>query len=390
MLSLDDARTRLLAALPQSPTAETRVPLRAACGRVLSRPVAAPTDLPPFDRALVDGYALGPDAPARLPLAGAVAMGAAAPALPPGAAIQVPTGGMLPTGTATVVMQEQTRRAGETLDLLAVPRAGENLVRQGADARRGDRVLDAGLRLRPEQVAMLATVGARSVWVHRRPRVALLSTGDELVATGAPTGPGQVPDSNAPALAAALRRDGAVPVVLGVAPDRRAALADMVARGLAADALICTGGSSVGAQDYVQAVLAEALGVAPLFSGVAVRPGRPTALFIGPRRWAAALPGHAVSALVVYELLLRDAVRRWGGERRVPPRGAVQAALAAPVRAPADRELVARVRLEGDSATPLSGASATIGNLSGADGLVRCPAGAMLPAGSVVSVLLLH
>lgn len=390
MLSLDEAQARLLAALPPAPTPETRVPLRAACGRVLSRQVAAPTDLPPFDRSLVDGYALGPDAGAHLPVAGSVAMGAAAPPLPARAAVQVPTGGMLPAGTAAVVMQEQTRRAGDTVELLRVPAAGGNLVRQGADARRGDVVLEAGVRLRPEQVAMLATVGARQVWVYRRPRVALLSTGDELVQAGTRAGPGQVPDSNAPALAAALRRDGAVPVPLGVAPDRRADLAELVARGLAADALICTGGSSVGAHDFVQEVLAQALGVPPLFSGLALRPGRPTAVFIGRRQWAVALPGHAVSALVVYELLLRDTVRRWGGERRVPPRGALQVRLAAPVRAPADRELVARVRLEGELATPLAGASATIGNLSGADGLVRCPVGTLLAAGSVVSALLLH
>jgi molybdopterin molybdotransferase len=237
---------------------------------------------------------------------------------------------------------------------------------------------------------MLATVGAGQVWVFRRPRIAVLSTGDELVPAGARPAGGQVPDSNAPALAAALARDGAVAVPLGVAPDRREELVARVARGLAADALICTGGSSVGAEDYVQPVLADALGVPPLFSGIAVRPGRPTAVFVGGRGWAAALPGHAVSALVVYELLLRDAVRRWGGETRVPPRGQVQVRLDAPVRAPADRELVARVRLEAGHALPLAGASATIGNLSGADGLVRCPAGGELAAGAMVTALLLQ
>lgn len=390
MLTLDVAAARLLAALPPAPIAETRVPLRAACGRVLSRPVRAPADLPPFDRSLVDGYALGADPPEQLPVSGAVRMGAAAPDLAPGTAVAVPTGGMLPAGTAAVVMLEHTRRAGAMLELLRRPRPEENVVRQGADARRGEMVLASGLRVRPEQVAMLATVGVRRLWVWCRPRVAVLSTGDELVAAGRSPGPGQVADSNAPALAAALARDGAVPLLLGVAPDRRAELAVLVARGLQADALICTGGSSVGADDFVQGVLAEELGVAPVFSGIALRPGRPTALFVSARRWAAALPGHAVSALVVYELLLRDAVRRWGGETRPPARGQVPARLADTIRAPADRELVARVRLEGDRAIPLAGASATIGNLSGADALVRCPAGGEFAAGTVVAALLLQ
>ncbi len=390
MLDLDAARARLLAALPPAPTGAARVRLDVAAGRVLAGPLRAPTDLPLFDRSLVDGYALGANAPRRLPVAGAVAMGTGAPALAPGTAVQVPTGAMLPAGTVAVVMQEHVRHAGGMLEVLRPPADGDNLVRRGADARRGAEVLPAGLRLRPEQVAMLATIGRREVAVRRRPRIAILSTGDELVPAGGRTEPGQVPDSNGPALAAALRRDGAVPVPLGIAPDRRASVAALVARGLEADALICSGGSSVGAQDYVQDVLAQALGAEPVFSGLALRPGRPTAVFIGGGRWAVALPGHAVSALVVYELLLRDVVRLWGGERPVPPRGTLPLTLAAEVRAPADREFVARVRIAGDRAVPLSGASAAIGNLSGADALVRCPAGDVLAAGAVVAALLLQ
>ena len=366
------------------------MPLQAALHRCLAEDVPAASDLPPFDRSLVDGYAVRcADGPA-LPLAGAVAMGRPAEPLPPGAAMAVPTGGMVPEGADAVVMQEEVRIQGGSVLLARRARPEENIVRRGADARAGAAALPAGRRIGPAEVAMLATVGATAVPVWPRPRIAVLSTGDELVAPGAPAAPGQVPDSNAPALCAALRRDGAEPRFLGVVPDDRAALEAALRGALDFDALLCSGGSSVGRHDFVPDVLAAVLGVPPLFSGIAIRPGRPTSAFV-PRRgpWAVALPGHAVSALVVYELLVRDAVLALGGQRDPRPRGTAAARLGSAARAPADRDLYVRVRLEGGTAVPLAGPSATIGNLARADGLVHVPAGTEAPAGAEVAVALL-
>lgn len=388
-VSLEEARRRLLAALPHLRGPGALLPLRLAAQRILASPAVTPSDLPPFDRSLVDGFAVRAAEGGRFHLAGQVEMGGAANPLPPGCAAMVPTGGMVPAGADAVVMQEYAEVADGWVQFRRPAQPGQNLVRRGADARAGDVVLPAGRRLRPAEIAMLATVGVVEVAVRPRPRVAVLSTGDELLAPGAAGAPGRVPDSNGPALCAALERDGADALFLGIVPDAREALLEAARRGLDCDALLCTGGSSVGERDFVPGVLEELLGAPPLFSGIAIRPGRPTAAFSAGGGWAVALPGHAVSALVVYELLVRDALRRFAGEAGAPPRGEVRVRLAAGVRAPDDRDLFERVRLEDGLAVPLRGVSATVGNLSRADGLLRCPAGAELPAGLEVAIALL-
>jgi molybdopterin molybdotransferase len=394
VVSLDEARRLALAALPPAAPSPEWVPLEVALGRVLAEDACAPTDLPPCARSLVDGWAVRSGTGPRLTVVGEVRMGADAPPLPPGAALAIPTGGMVPVGADAVVMQEDAHLLpGGVVELLRAPRPGDHIVARGADARALEVVVPAGRRLRPPEVAMLAAAGIERVRVRRRPRVAVLSTGDELLPLPAVPAGGRVPDANGPALVAALRRDGCTPEFLGVVPDEPDALRRAVDRGLGGDGLICSGGSSVGGRDFVPSVLAQALGRDPLFSGIALRPGRPTAAFAAAGRWALALPGHTVSALVVYELVFRDAIRRVGGEDRPPPRGWVEAVLTADVRAPADRELAVRVRLEvaddGLRAVPLTGSSAVVGTLARADGIVRCAAGSSQTAGALVRVLLL-
>ncbi len=389
-VTIEAACEKLLEALPGPAGDVESLALPLCLSRVTAVAVLAPTDLPAFDRSLVDGYAVWCGCPERVRLAGEVTMGRAADPLPGrDCAVAVPTGGMLPPGADAVVMQEDVTVVGGWVHIGRTPVPEQNIVRRGADARGGVVVVPAGRRLRPPEMAMLATAGATWVEVRRKPRIAVLSTGDELVPADRVPGPGQVPDSNGPALCAALRRDGADPVMLGIAADRRGAVVEAVRRGLQCDALLCTGGSSVGERDYVGVALQEVLGVPPLFSGISIRPGRPTAAFVAGDRWAVALPGHAVSALVVYELLVREAVLRSGGETSPRPRGAAPATLAEAVRAPMDRDLLLRVRLEDGRAVPLQGASATVGNLARADGLVRCPAGHILEAGTRVAVALL-
>lgn len=384
-IDLAAARRKLLAALPTCPGEVRSVRCAQALGAVLAEPVLAPRDLPDFDRSLVDGFAVRCIDGPRLRLAAGVAMGRPAGPLAPGTAAPVPTGGMIPAGADAMVMKEDAVVDGGVVGVRRAAAAGDHVVRRGADARAGALLLPAGRRLRPSELALLASAGVTSVRVRPRPRIAVLSTGDELVPAGAVPAPGQVPDSNGPALCAALARDGAEPEFLGIVPDVRAALVAAVRRGLDADALLCSGGSSVGEHDFVQGVLEEVLGVPPLFSGISIRPGRPTAAFVSGVRWAVALPGHAVSALVVYDLILREAVRRFAGEDSPAPRGVVEARLAARVAAPPDRDLYERVRLDDGLAVPLRGASATVGNLARADALVCCPAGQVLEAGSVVA-----
>jgi molybdopterin molybdotransferase len=367
------------------------VPLEGALGRVLAAPVAAAADLPPFDRALVDGWAVAGDDPGPRPVAGEVLMGRPAPPCPPGAAVAVPTGGVLPPGADRVVLREEADLRGDRVAFAAVPEAGANVLRRGADARSGETLLPAGHRLRPVDVALLAAAAVPAVAVWPAPRVALLSTGDELVPPGSPPGEARVPDANLPALAACLRRDGAVPVPLGVAPDEPAAIRRAVEVALGCDALLCTGGTSVGDRDFVPHVLAEALGCPPLFTRLALRPGRPTAAFVRDGFWAVALPGHPVSSLVVYELLVRPLVARAAGAASARS-AEVCAVLAAPVVAPADLELAAPVRLEprgeGDGwrAVPLAATSATLARFARLDGLVRCRPGVRLEAGTLVTV----
>ena len=398
-MTLAEADTLVSAAWAGFPlSGDEEVPLWAAAGRVLAAAALAPVDLPPFDRSLVDGWAVGAGvrAGACLRAAGAVRMGEPAPVLPAGAVMAVPTGGMLPAGTDAVVMQEAARLGLGEVCLEGPPRSGANLIRRGEDAPRGAVLVPAGCRLRPLEVAMLAAAGVAAVRVFRQPRVAILSSGDELDPLGTPPGWGRVPDANGVALAVALQRDGCIPQYLGIVPDERARLAASVRDGLAgADALLCTGGSSVGERDFMPAVLAEAVGAPALFTGIAIRPGRPTAAFGARGRRAVALPGHTVSALVVYELLLRALVLRLGGEAvpRLP--GSAAARLAVDLRAPLDRDVHARVRLQRADdggvpvAVPLAGSSAAVGSLALADGLVRCPAGETLAAGALVTVRLL-
>jgi len=388
-VSLEEARRRFLAALPAGPAGGAPAALAAALGRVLALAACADRDLPPFDRSLVDGFAVRCGGAARPTLAGAVAMGGAAPTLPADGAIAVPTGGMIPDGADAVVMQEHVTVGDGWVEIHRPPVPEQNIVRRGSDAAAGDVVVPAGARLRPPEIAMLGTVGVGRVRVRPRPRIAVLSTGDELAPVGVQPRLGQVPDSNAPALCAALQRDGAKPVFLGIVPDARVAVVKAVRRGLRYDALVCTGGSSVGERDYVQGALEEVLGAPPLFSGISIRPGRPTAAFVVGGQWAVALPGHAVSALVVYEVLLREVILRFGGETNPRLRGTVQVTLAAEVRAPADRDLFERVRIDDGRAVPLRGPAATVGNLARADALVRCAAGQVLEAGTSVQALVL-
>lgn len=312
-----------------APLEAERVPLHAALGRVLAEDVFAEEDLPPFPNAAMDGYAVQSadvaeahrDAPARLQVIGEVAAGQEATvAVQPGTAVRVMTGAPLPAGADAVVPLEQTDEAGAALErgwvrvLGAVP-AGQHIRRAGEDVRRGERVLERGLRLRPPEIGLLASLGRPQVLATRRPRVAILATGSELVEPGQATGPGQIRNSNAYSNYAQVLLCGGEPLRLPIARDRFREISARLDKGLAwgADLFITSGGVSTGEYDLVKKVLAARGQIE--FWRVRVQPGRPTAFGLIDGVPLLGLPGNPVSSMVAFLLFARPAILKMQGQR---------------------------------------------------------------------------
>lgn len=318
MLTVDEAQEQLLAEIAALPLEEA--PILDCLDRVLARDADADIDLPPFANSAMDGYAVraaetagaAADAPRRLPVVGEIAAGDRGDTpLPPGAAMRIMTGAPLPPGADAVIPVEQTRPGDGAVELLAAVDVGASVRHTGEDVRRGQRVLAAGAVLRPGELALLASCGYARVPVYRRPRVAILSTGDELVDIEQRPGPGQIRNSNATMLAAQVARAGGVPVLLGVARDTRDAVHAALDAGRGCDLYVSSGGVSVGDYDVVKAVLEERGGVS--FWRVNMRPGKPVAFgridgtpFLG-------LPGNPVSSFVTFELFGRPVLRKLAG-----------------------------------------------------------------------------
>jgi molybdopterin molybdotransferase len=327
MLRVDDARTRILAALSALPPRP--VALSEACGSVLAEAVRATEALPPFDNSAVDGYAVrvgcvngaSAEAPTPLRVMGEAPAGRAVDGLAvvPGCAARIMTGAPVPAGTEAVVMREDTREDGPLVHVCVPADPGEHVRRAGEDVAPGDEVLSPGAVLKPSAIALLGALGVTRVAVHRRPRVALLATGDELVWPDEPLRPGQIRASSALALEALVRDAGAEPVQLGIVPDDRQALEAALGRAAQADLILTTGGVSVGDHDLVRQVL-EREGVIA-FWRIDMQPGKPLAF----GHWAGTpligLPGNPVSSLVGFELFARPAIRKLAGHTAVlrPP-----------------------------------------------------------------------
>jgi molybdopterin molybdotransferase len=381
---------------------EEEIPLGEGLDRVLSRGLTAPEDLPPFPRATMDGFAVrsrdtfgaSEGLPALLRVLGEVPMGAGPTlAIGPGEAVRIATGGMLPAGADAVVMVEHTASPDPaTVELYGAVAPGENAVAAGEDVPRGRELLPPGWTLRPQDLGLLAALGVHTLHVHRRPLVAILSTGDELVPpTGTPR-PGEVRDVNGLALAALVTREGGLPVPLGIVRDDRDLLEARCREGLAAgDCLFLSGGSSVGVRDYALEVLGGLDGARILAHGVAVKPGKPTLLAQVGEKPLVGFPGHPVSALVIFHILGRPLMDRLCGRRhahRPPP---VRARLARNLASAQGREDYVRVTLteaRGElEARPILGGSGLIGTLVRAQGLVRIDPGSEgLYAGDWVDV----
>ncbi len=321
MVSFEQAlmtvREKLCGANP-NPAPET-LPLDQVRGRVLAEDVAADRDYPPFHRSTRDGYAVRSAEVSAVPItvecvgearAGGPYVGSLCGKR--GCCVPIMTGAPLPDGTDAVVMMEHTRGDGRNVEILRTVTAFENVVRRGSEAAAGSRVLPRGRRLGPGEIGLLASVGWARVDVFRRPTVAVLPTGDEVVPIEQQPEWFQVRNSNAMALAALVAAAGGEPRTLCIAPDRKEPLRRLIQEGLEADLLLLSGGVSVGKYDFVEQVLSE-LGAEFYFQGVAIRPGKPLAFGRARQKFFFGLPGNPVSTFVTFELFARRAISVLGG-----------------------------------------------------------------------------
>jgi molybdopterin molybdotransferase len=366
---------RRIAPLP----AET-VPLAQAAGRVLAADVVADLAVPGFDRTAMDGYALraeetfgaSPYNPLDLAVVGVALPGRPYPAeVQPGQAVRVMTGAPLPQGADAVLPAEQAQEAEGRLKVHEPTSPGRHVGRRGEDVAPGRTVLPEGRRLRPQDVGLLAAIGAAAVAVVRRPRIDVLVTGDELLPAGSRPEGCRIVDSNSLMLAALVTRDGGEPRLPGILPDRRDVLREALA-GSSADLVLVSGGSSVGQEDHAPSLLAE-LGDL-LVHGVALRPASPTGVgFLGDRP-VFLLPGNPVSCLCAYDLFAGRAVRFLGDLAPEMPYRTARLPLAGKVSSAVGRVDYVRVRVRDSAAEPLavSGAS-LLSTTTAADGFVLVP-----------------
>lgn len=391
LIPISAARDAILACARQ--LLSEPVPVGDALGRVLAEDVRAAGDVPRFENSAMDGFAVVAAASSGpLRIVGESRAGApAAVPVGPGEAIRISTGAPLPAGADAVVRVEDASERDGAVTVHVPVEPGRNVRRAGEDLRAGEVVLAAGVRVGPAELGVAVGAGVGALRCARRPRVAVLCTGDELVEAGAPLGPGQIHDSNRVMLAALAAQAGAELVTAArVADDRaatEAAFADALER---ADVVIASGGVSVGPHDHVKPALLE-LGVRERFWRVALQPGKPTWFGTRGDQLVLGLPGNPVSSFVTFVLFARPALLALqGAAAPLPARGVARLATAVPRR---DREQVLRVTLEQGDDGALSAApngpqgSHVTRSLTGADALAFVPAGeGEAPAGATVAI----
>ena len=319
MPTFDEARQIVLSSI--KPLGVERVSILETAGRVLAEDISAPWSMPLCDNSAMDGFAVRSadctSVPTTLRVTGYIpAGGEICGAVEPGCAIRIMTGAPVPPGCDAVVPIEDTDDSGDTVTMLHPVKPGQHIRRTAEDVKAGETIITAGTLLRSPEISMLASFGRALVPVIRRPRVAILSTGDELVELGEPLAPGRVINSNILSLAAAVREIGGEPVLLGIARDNRESHLEKMTEGLRADAFITSAGVSAGDRDLVRDLLAE-LGVKQLFWKVDMKPGGPTAVAMFEGKPVFSLPGNPVSTMVTFEAFARPALLKMMGHSRL-------------------------------------------------------------------------
>jgi molybdopterin molybdotransferase len=316
-----------------TPAAAEAVDLLSAAGRVLAQEIRADRDLPPFPRATRDGFALRAadvaPAPASLKVIGEIRAGASAAdsalRVGPKQAVEIMTGAPVATGADAVVMVEYTRRDGDHVEVQRSVSSADNIVPRGAECKAGELLLSPGARLTPAVIGLAATVGIARALVYTRPRVAILSTGDEVIDVAKTPEPNQIRNSNTFSLAAQVQSAGAIPLMLPIAPDRAELLRELIEEGLEADLLLLSGGVSMGKYDLVERILAD-LDAEFFFTGAQIQPGKP--IVFGRASASDAekatnffgLPGNPVSTMVCFELFARPMIEALSGASLNPLR----------------------------------------------------------------------
>jgi len=389
LLSVQTARAAMLAEI--APLPAEAVDVRDAVGRVLAEEVAAVRDQPPFAASAMDGWAVrASDTPGALEVVGESAAGHGyAGAMWPGQAVRIFTGAALPAGADSVVIQEDAAREGDQVRV-PVARAGANIRPAGGDFQAGQALLARGLRIDPWRLSLAAAAGRSQLSVHARPRVAVFSTGEEIVEAPATPGPFQIYDSGAPALVAMAQAWGAVAVKSAPVADELEALIAAL-REAPADLLVTVGGASVGDHDLVRAA-ALALGFSPRVESVNVRPGKPTFFgVLADGRRLLGLPGNPASAFVCAELFLKPLIAAYQGAAAEPVLRRARLTAALPANGP--REHWMRARLDhaedGLTAAPCRDQDSSLVTVFAlAEALLRRPAGApTAAAGDLIEVL---
>lgn len=392
VLPPDEARALLFSHLTQRLPAES-ISTAAALGRVTAEPLYAPHPLPAFRRSTMDGFAVravdtyGASAtlPAFLTVVGEVRMGVAADVvIKVGQAALVHTGGMIPETADAVVQVEWTQLMGRDeqfpyeIEVLKAVADGQNVLQVGEDVRQGEQILPAGHLIRPQDLGGILALGITEVAVSRRPRVAVMATGDEVVEPSETAEPGQIRDINSYTVAGQIRQAGGIPVLQGIVPDELGALKTAAEAALAEnDMLIMSAGSSVSVRDMTVQVIDSLGQPGVLFHGVATRPGKPTIVGVIGGKLVLGLPGNPVSAMIQFEMFGVPAVWRVQGLHSAPRRGIVTAKVSQNISSESGREDYVPARLEetaeGLIAIPVFGKSNLIYTLINADGILKVP-----------------
>jgi molybdopterin molybdotransferase len=385
---------------------KTTVALEESLGLVCAGDVISQEDLPPFARSTVDGYAVKADdtfgateaMPAYLGLADEIVMGEkAGVTLSKGLASKMPTGGMLPAGADAVVMFEHVQTVDETtIEVLKPVVPGENVIQAGEDVKDGDRVVPEGRRIRPQDIGACAGIGVTRIPVYERPRVSIVSTGDEIVPAAGSPSMGQVRDINSYVLAGMIAEAGCLPVRKGIIKDDYEAIRKSVERAMEdSGAIIVSGGTSVGTKDMIARIIDDIGTPGVIFHGVSLKPGKPMLGGVIDGIPVFGLPGHPAAVSVCFEIFIRPVLDLLSGlrEKVLPGKNSVKAALSRNVSSPQGREEHIRVVIEqsdgGLRAVPLLGKSGLITTLVKADGTIVIPLNSNgLEAGTVVDVRL--